>query len=384
MTLPRPVSPVVPLSLPRPFPDVPASSDLLDAMKPLTPPPRFEEAHFASYRAVSTSQKEAVQAARAFTTRVAASPSLAGRLRAWAHRLLPGRSALPPPRGLYLVGPAGTGKTHLMAAAFHELMPAVPCAFLHSSRLFRAAAHPEPLAQRLAAQSPAGSPLRALMLDEVELDDAANEARLAHFLRALTERGVALLATSNARPDEFLSRHVTGGGAHRRFLSEALAGRCETVLVRGADQRQHMAGERRGTLFVGPPEAARSALQDAYDDATAPKRWLPFARLRRTATNTAHPRLLEQLLEPNRLFIADVALEGTDDALRLLRLVDDLYTAPDAPALFFSASAPPEEWFTPEAEHGLQAGIAEKFTRTVSRLRELCAVERVAAMPPAA
>lgn len=352
---------------------MPASSDPLDALRPLTPPPRFGEARFASYRAASTGQEEALRAARAFADRVAAPPSLAKRLRAW----LPGRPA-EPPRGLYLVGPAGTGKTHLMAAAFHRLAPDVPCAFLHSSQLFRAAAHPERLAEQLTDAGRDGKAVRALMLDEVELDDAANEARLAHFLRALTERGVALMATSNARPNEFLSRHVTGG-AHRRFLTDALAGRCEVVLVHGSDRRREIGTERRGTVFIGPPDAARAALRDAYVADDAPKRWLTFAELRRASTETAHTRLMDRLLETERLYVAGVRLEGTDDALRLLRLVDDLYTAPEAPALFFSAPAPPEDWFTTGAERGLEAGIAEKFSRTASRLRELCAVRRVEA-----
>ena len=362
---------------------MPVSSDPLDALRPLAPPPRFAEARFASYQAGSAGQQKALRAARAFAARMAETPPLAARLRAWARRLLPGSTAQAP-RGLYLVGPAGTGKTHLMAAAFHRLAPAVPCAFLHSGQLFRTATHPERLAAALAETGRDGDGCRALMLDEVELDDAANEARLAHFLRALTERGVALMATSNARPDEFLSRHVAGAGAHRRFLTDALAGQCETVLVRGTDRRRQRGGARRGALFVGPPREAQAALRDAYDAADEPKRWLTFAELRRASTETAHARLLEQLLAPKRLYVAGVELRGTDDTLRLLRLVDDLYTAEEAPALFFSASAPPEDWFSANGKRGLRAGIAEKFARTVSRLRELCDVRRVEAAEEAA
>lgn len=348
--------------------------DLTDALGSLAPPARFAEARFDSYRAASSGQREALRAARAFAERVATRPSFTHRLR----RLL-SASSPKAPRGLYLVGPAGTGKTHLMAAAFHHLAPGVPCAFLHSGAFFRTAAAPERLAEQLAATG-----RRTLMLDEVELDDAANEARLAHFLRALTERGVALMATSNARPDEFLARHVSGGGAHRRFLNDALAGHCETVLVRGSDRRRAGDAEGRGRLFVGPAEAAKRALREAHDAAPEPKRWLSFVRLRRASTETAHARLLAQLLETERLYVAGVQLSGTDDALRLLRLVDDLYTAEDAPALFFSATAPPEDWFSASGENGLQAGIAEKFDRTASRLHELCTVETVAEAEAAA
>ena len=348
---------------------------MLDALGSLDPPPRFAEAHLTAYRADSASQREALRQARAFAVRVARTPSWTERLRGW----LPGSSGPQTPRGLYLVGPAGTGKTHLMAAVFHRLAPQTPCAFLHSGAFFRTAARPERLAEALAERGPDGPAVRALLLDEVELDDAANEARLAHFLRALSDRGVALMATSNSRPNEFLSRHHAGSGAHRRFLTDALDGRCETVLVRGDDRRRRNGTPRRGAVFVGPPEAARTALRDAYEAANEPKRWLAFAELRRAATETAHARLIDELLATERLYVAGVRLDGTDDALRLLRLVDDLYTAPDAPALFFSALAPPEDWFTAggEAAEGLRAGVAEKFKRTVSRLRELCDVKRM-------
>jgi cell division protein ZapE len=195
------------------------------------------------------------------------------------------------------------------------------------------------------------------------------------------------MATSNPRPNEFLRRHHAGGGAHRRFLTDALAGRCDTVLVRGADRRRTGTDGRvsggRGVIFVGPGEAAREALRDVHDDADAPKRWLSFDELRRASTETAHAHLLDQLLGTERLYVADVELAGTDDALRLLRLVDDLYTAEGAPALFFSAPAPPEDWFSAGTEQGLRAGIAEKFERTVSRLREMCAVRDAGTTEPA-
>lgn len=334
----------------------------------LIPPPRFEKARFESYRAETSGQKHALQAARAFAGRMRQRPSLLDRLRRWAGGLLP-LQAPAPPCGLYLVGPAGTGKTHLMAATYHHLILEVRCAFLHSSQFFRAPGHPERLAGSLAANG-----VRALMLDEIELDDAANEARLAHFLRALHEQGIALMATSNARPDEFLSRHVAGGGRHRRFLNDALAGRCQLVFVEGKDLRRSADAKRRGRIYVGPAEAARTALRRAFERDTRRAHWLTFDELRRASTEEPHERLMRRLLAPECLYVADVDLGGTDGALRLLRIIDDLYVAPEAPALFFSAEAPPEEWFTAASGNGLAGGIAEKFARTVSRLRELCAV----------
>lgn len=345
----------------------------------LVPPARFEEARFESYRAKTGGQKHALQAARTFVERIRQPPSPLDRLRRWAGGLLP-LQAPAPPRGLYLVGPAGTGKTHLMAATYHHLTPEVRCAFLHSSQFFRAPGHPERLAASLAADG-----VRALMLDEIELDDAANEARLAHFLRALHEQGVALMATSNARPDEFLSRHMAGGGRHRRFLDDALAGRCQLVFVEGKDLRRSADTKRRGRIYVGSAEAARAALRRAFERDKHRALWLTFDELRHASTEEPHERLMRRLLAPECLYVADVDLGGTDDALRLLRIIDDLYVAPKAPALFFSAKGAPEEWFTTDSGNGLAGGIAEKFARTVSRLRELCEVcpaERALASRP--
>jgi cell division protein ZapE len=47
-----------------------------------------------------------------------------------------------------------------------------------------------------------------------------------------------------------------------------------------------------------------------------------------------------------------------------------------------TARTPPDEWFAPEQFAGLAQAIAEKFTRTVSRLHALCTVEPVAPASP--
>jgi cell division protein ZapE len=152
------------------------------------------------------------------------------------------------------------------------------------------------------------------------------------------------------------------------------------VFVGGEDYRRQMELERPGRGWVGPPAATRALLDAALAAAEAEglrTRRLTFGELLHLATEVAHDRLVEQLSAADRLAVEDIRITGTDDALRLLRLVDDLYTRPDAPALFFTAEAPPEAWFDPDAHAGLAQGIAEKFTRTVSRLYALCDVRRI-------
>lgn len=334
----------------------------------MTPPPRFDNATFAAYRPKTPSQADALAAARSFAAQIRA---VVAETSGWRRRVRQWLGQAPDiAQGLYLVGPVGTGKTHLLAAMYHALTPEVPCAFLHSSTLFRQTAPPVEYGAALADH------YDVLCLDEVEIDDPANEARLVRTLQALETHGVTLLATSNVEPERFLSNQF-GRDRFRRFLQEEFRARYRVVVVRGDDYRRTNGAARPGHGWIGPPETTRPALRDAYESATAPTRWLSFGDLRQATTDTALPRLIEQLTAVDALFIEGVDVQDTDDALRLLRVIDALYLEPNAPALFFTAEAPPEDWFAPSAHRGVAEAVAEKFTRTVSRLRALCTIETV-------
>ena len=268
----------------------------------------------------------------------------------------------------------GTGKTHLLASLYHALHPTVPCAFLHSKELFRATEHPEAYARRLAARH------RVLLLDEVELDDPANEVRLILVLKTLAKLGVTVAATSNAEPERFVSAQF-GRDRLERFISEEFRRQYHVVFVGGEDYRRRLA--KPGVGWIGPHEAADAALRRHFEKAPEPKRLLSTPELLRLATDTERTALASELLRNERLYLADVAVTDTDDALRLLRVVDDLYTADAPPALFFSSEVLPDAWFTAaEAHAGLEAAIAEKFERAVSRIHAMCRMERVGAALP--
>jgi cell division protein ZapE len=108
---------------------------------------------------------------------------------------------------------------------------------------------------------------------------------------------------------------------------------------------------------------------------------MSFEALRGASRTTAHSTLMDRLAAYDDLFVADIAIHSTDDALRLLRVIDDLYTRPDAPRFHFSARQPPSAWFRVEDQGaGIAGDIAEKFTRTTSRLQALCTMQH----PPSA
>jgi cell division protein ZapE len=323
----------------------------------LLPPPRYARARFGTYAPETPSQAAAVAAMEAFVKGVRAHHGGGGLFR---------RRPPLPGHGLYLVGPAGTGKTHLLAAACHALVPAVPAGFLHASALFRTHETPEAFAAAFARR------YRVLCLDEVEVDDPANEIRLVRTLKALDAHGVVVLATSNVEPARFVAA-TNGSDRFRRFLSE-FDRTFRVVVVEGPDYRQRQA--RTGRAWIGPAEATRAALDAAFAADARPKRRLAWAEFVAASTATEHTRLVAELAAPEALYLTDLTPETTDDALRLLRVLDDLYLRPDAPALHFTAARPPEAWLA-EAHGVVGRGIAEKFRRTVSRLRAMCEVVEV-------
>ena len=328
----------------------------------LTPPDRFRSATFATYEAQTPSQIDALKTARWFVQERRRPLSLLERGRRWL-----GLDPDPLPQGLYFVGPAGTGKTHLLAAMYHALTPEVPCAFLHSSTLFRRTDPPKTFAQRLADD------YAVCCLDEVEIDDPANEVRLVQWMRTLSTHDVALLATSNVDPEQTLVTHF-GGGRIRQFLRSEFRERYRVLPVEGDDYRRTEAVDRDGHGWIGPPDRTRPRLERAHADADGPTLRWSFDELRHTSTETAHEPLIDTLTAADHLFVEDVAIANTDDALRLLRVIDTLYLHEEAPTLHFTAAQAPEHWFAPEGHDGVAAAVAEKFDRTVSRLHAMCTI----------
>jgi cell division protein ZapE len=291
------------------------------------------------------------------------------------------------PRGVYLHGGVGRGKSLLMDAFsatvairrktrvhFHAFMRDVHAAM---GRLSREA---DPL-QAVAAQ--VAKRYRLVCLDEFHVDDIADAMILGRLLDGVFERGVVLVVTSNYAPDDLWPN----GLLRERFLPAIATIRHWLDVVEvdaGVDYRLR-ALERVETYYVPAGAAADAAMGAAYeamrggpDEATHVVIDGRTVSLRRRAGSVAWfdfralceaPRSQRDYLELARrfavLFLSDIPQMGADAgdaARRFTWLVDILYD--HRVKLVASAAVPADALYV----HGPHAN---EFARTASRLAEM-------------
>ncbi|MGO9991744.1 MAG: cell division protein ZapE [Steroidobacteraceae bacterium] len=297
---------------------------------------------------------------------------------------LPGES--PPPRGLYLWGGVGRGKTLLMDLFFASLPKGAERShFYHFMRdvhaeLASIKQHAEPLeivAQRVAART------RVICLDEFFVDDIADAMILARLFEGLFRRGVTLVATSNLRPQELYK----DGLQRQRFLPaiELLQAHLDVVHLDGRiDYRLRQLEQAPTYLDSNLPEtpaalherfAALTGVASGPTTLTIEGRslhavnsgpgtvWFQFGEL------CDGPRSQNDYIELARLyhtvFIANIpTLDKTREnaARRFIMLIDEFYDR--GVQIVVSAAAPPAALY-----HGERLRV--EFERASSRLIEM-------------
>ncbi|GGM11912.1 cell division protein ZapE [Streptomyces fumigatiscleroticus] len=346
-----PIAEAVPLSLCAREPHVPADRLVAE----MVPPPRFDGVRFSTYvpDANQPSQAEAVRVLEGFAAGPVGTPAGGGGRRGLFGF---GRSRAPKtpagPRGVYLDGGYGVGKTHLLASLWHatDAEPAQKAfgTFVELTNLVGA------LGFQQTVRTLSGH--RLLCIDEFELDDPGDTVLVSTLLGKLVEAGVALAATSNTLPGKL----GEGRFAAADFLREiqGLSAHFRTLRIDGEDYRHR-----------GLPEAPAP-----YSDSVVTR----TAHATAGASLDAFPDLLDHLarVHPSRYGaltdgVSAVCLTGVrpvpdqSTALRLVVLADRLYDR-EVPVL--ASGLPFDQLF---GEEMLKGGYRKKYFRAISRLTAL-------------
>ena len=311
-----------------------------------SPPPRFGETSFAGYKPQHPSQETASKTAQAFAQEVTQSEPTGFRW-PWQDKQVPAG------RGLYLDGGFGTGKTHLLAAAYHACdADEDDKAYLSFQELVYV------IGAQGMAQAKESLSYKLFCIDEFELDDPGNTLIVKTFLSHAFAQGSFVMTTSNTPPEAQGQGRFNASDFKREIQS--IAERFDAVLLEGPDyrQRDHLAqllSEERLTHLL------------ETEDALAPKAHLHWRELL-TLLSEYHPIRYSDLLgQIGTLYLSGMRpLPEQNDALRFVHFIDKLY---DSKVGFRGAGETSlEDLFSTNYRGG---AYAKKHYRCLSRLSEL-------------
>ena len=301
-----------------------------------------------------------------------------------------GRTAGEPPRGLYIYGAVGRGKTMLMDL-FHDGVDFEPKHRVHF-HAFMADVHERIAEVRRTAP---GDPIpavarqiadqaRLLCFDELHVTDIADAMILGRLFQGLFESHVVVVATSNARPMD-LYRNGLNRQLFLPFVDLIEEHLDVLELVAAKDYRlEKLAGQR---LYFSPADAAATAEMDKIwarltggqtgeaSELEVKGRKVPVPRAAMGIARFSFSDLCEKPLGTidylhiarayHTVFIDHIPVlspQRRNEARRFINLIDTLYD--DRVGLVVSADAEPDELF-------VKGDGAELFERTASRLTEM-------------
>jgi cell division protein ZapE len=293
----------------------------------------------------------------------------------------------PIPRGVYMYGGVGRGKSFLMDCFFNAV-PLQRKTRLHFHEFMREV-HRE-LAELQGVVNPLqelGKQIahryRLICFDEFHVSDITDAMILHRLLESLFEHRVSIVTTSNFAPDDLYPN-----GLHRdRILPaiELLKQRLEVVSVdNGVDYRQTTL-EQLEIYHTPLGPAADEAMQRAFEQLAEAREESPILRIEHRAIRARRraggvvwfdfkelcggPRSQNDYLELSTQFhtlllsnVPQMPPRLASEARRFTWLVDVLYDR--RVKLIMSAAVPEDALYT-------EGPLVHEFPRTVSRLREM-------------
>lgn len=296
----------------------------------------------------------------------------------------------PSPKGLYIHGEVGRGKTMLMDL-FHDVVDVTPKrrvhfhAFmqdvhkrLHAARQSQTQDAIAPVARALAKEA------RLLCLDEMQITDIADAMIVGRLFEGLLAHGTVIVTTSNLAPDQLYRN-----GLNRQLFLPFIALIKDRLDVISLDSPTdyRLGRVKAHETFLTPISPETDArLQDLWQRLTdTPKgepmdlyvlgRKLHVPQAAHGCARFSFPELCEMPLGPpdylalaqtfQILFLEHIPALNPDrrnEAKRFVLLIDTLY---DGKVRLVATSAQAPEHIYPEGDHAFE------FGRTVSRLKEM-------------
>ena len=298
------------------------------------------------------------------------------------------------PRGVYMYGGVGRGKSFLMDCFFNAV-PLKRKARLHFHEFMREV-HRE-LTGLQGTQNPLdvlgarmAKRYKLICFDEFHVADITDAMILHRLLIALFENGVGFVTTSNFKPDDLYP-----GGLHRDRILPAIALLNQRLEVLNVDdgtdyRRRTMEQVKLYHMPLGPEADAEMA--QAFDQLAEGPDEDPLLRIEAREIQALRkacgvvwfdfkqlcggPRSQNDYLELAQQFhtvllsnVPYMPVSMASPARRFTWLVDVLYDR--RVKLIMSAAVPPEELYT-------EGPLAHEFVRTVSRLNEMQSKEFLA------
>nr|WP_295771239.1 cell division protein ZapE [Rhodoferax sp.] len=291
------------------------------------------------------------------------------------------------PRGVYMHGGVGRGKSFLMDCFFNAV-PLKRKTRLHFHEFMREV-HRE-LAELQGTVNPLdelgkriAKRFRLICFDEFHVADITDALILHRLLSALFENGVGLVTTSNFKPDDLYP-----GGLHRDRILPAIAllnDKLEVISVDNGTDYRRRTMEALTLYHVPNGPAADAEMEQAFNALVETQDEEPVLNIesrkiwvRRKAGGVVWfdfkslcggPRSQNDYLEIatqfHTVFLSDIPhmpLRMASEARRFTWLIDVLYDR--RVKLVVSAEVPPMDLYT-------DGPMAHEFPRTVSRLSEM-------------